>query len=266
MNRLTTAFILVAFLIGVVFWAPLPVFAGVVAVAIGLGLHEYFNLVLNKRDAVLRRIGLGAGLMAPLFFLVKMPNGPWLWLVAACFMVMTFVLFLRPPSRELPADLGKVFFGVVYVGGFLSSIIGLRTLPSGPYWVLLVFVITACTDTGAYFTGRTLGKHKLMPAVSPKKTVEGAVGGLIAALVCALIYRSLFLPTLSVKHAVIMSLGLSILGQLGDLIESMLKRAVGAKDSGTIFPGHGGLLDRLDSALVALPAAYLYITGVVRPG
>ena len=115
-----------------------------------------------------------------------------------------------------------------------------------------------CGDSAAYYVGTAIGKHKLYPTVSPNKSVEGSVGGLLGSIIGAFIAKMTFFPQLSSADCIIAATLLGILGQAGDLFESMLKRSFGVKDSGCIVPGHGGMLDRLDSILFAAPAAYIY--------
>ena len=119
-------------------------------------------------------------------------------------------------------------------------------------------MITWSADTGAYFAGRSFGKNKLFERVSPKKTIEGVVGGVALSIVVALGYQTQFLPTLGWGYALLLGGTLSILSVIGDLVESMIKRATGVKDSGNIMPGHGGIIDRLDSLLFTIPTAYVF--------
>jgi phosphatidate cytidylyltransferase len=125
-------------------------------------------------------------------------------------------------------------------------------------WIFLVLVIVMSGDTAAYYVGCNLGRRKLYPLVSPNKSVEGAIGGLFGSLAGTFVARFTFFPELSVVDCFATALLLGSLGQVGDLFESLLKRSFGVKDSGTIVPGHGGILDRLDSILFAVPAAYYY--------
>ncbi len=137
----------------------------------------------------------------------------------------------------------------------------------GPGWklVLLVLVCTFSSDTGAYFTGRALGKHPFAPRVSPKKTWEGAIGGLFFSVLACQLWRGV-MPELSAVDATVLGLGAGFLGQLGDLSESLIKRSAGVKDSGRILPGHGGVLDRFDAVAFAAPIVYYYYLLVVQRG
>jgi phosphatidate cytidylyltransferase len=125
-------------------------------------------------------------------------------------------------------------------------------------WVLFTVFVAMGSDSGGYFTGRYLGRHKLAPAISPSKTVEGAIGAVAGAMLIAAVCRLAFIPALGAREAVVLGGVVSILAQFGDLCESALKRAFGAKDSGWIIPGHGGILDRLDSLLFPVVFAYYY--------
>ncbi|EEG76763.1 phosphatidate cytidylyltransferase [Dethiobacter alkaliphilus] len=152
--------------------------------------------------------------------------------------------------------LSFLLWGFVYVTGLMGFFVLLRELNTGFSAVLTVFVAVWASDTGAYLVGMSVGRHKLIPAVSPKKSVEGALGGMLATgLILALLAPQLGLVRLP---ALILGLTLSVAGQLGDLAESALKRWANIKDSGSFLPGHGGVLDRIDSLLFAAPLAYLF--------
>ena len=147
----------------------------------------------------------------------------------------------------------------MYVGGLTAPLALLhRTLPDGPLWVLTAIASTFGNDTGAYFAGRAFGRHKLYPTISPGKTVEGALGGLVATVLLLFLIRATFFPALTVADCLLVAIPGSILGPIGDLVESMLKRSAGVKDSGHLIPGHGGLLDRLDALLFVGAWIYAY--------
>ena len=152
--------------------------------------------------------------------------------------------------------------GILYVGVPLSTVVSTRTLPAGEFLVLFLAVVTWASDTGAYYVGTLWGKHPLMPSISPKKTVEGVLGGLLLAIAAALLAHWWFVSELSWSDAVILGVLLTITGLIGDLFESMIKRRTGVKDSGGILPGHGGMLDRIDSLLFTAPTFYYYVAYV----
>jgi phosphatidate cytidylyltransferase len=183
----------------------------------------------------------------------------WSGLALAGATVVLFILFLfrRAPLEEVPRGMSVVALSWLYCGVLVASLVGLR-LRFDVGWVILAFVVTWGNDTFAYFAGHAFGRHKLLERISPKKTWEGFVGGAVGSVVCALIVRWLLLgDELSVGLAVAVGLGGALLGPLGDLAESMVKRAAGVKDSGRIIPGHGGLLDRIDALLFVTPWVYV---------
>jgi phosphatidate cytidylyltransferase len=145
----------------------------------------------------------------------------------------------------------------VYAGGLLSMYPRTLALPRGEHWVLLGILSVAAGDTFAYFTGRAVGRTKLAPAISPNKTVEGAVGGLLGSVACGVLYALAFLPAVPAWYAAAAAGAAGAFGQGGDLFESLLKRSAGVKDSGTLFPGHGGVFDRADGILAAGPVIHL---------
>jgi phosphatidate cytidylyltransferase len=133
----------------------------------------------------------------------------------------------------------------------------IRSAESGAGWIFLLLLIVAAGDTGAFYSGTYLGRHKLCPWVSPKKTIEGSLGGLAANIIVALVFKTILLPSLAVLPCIVFAVVIGIAGQVGDLFASEFKRSAGIKDSGTLLPGHGGFLDRLDALLFASPLAYL---------
>jgi phosphatidate cytidylyltransferase len=180
-------------------------------------------------------------------------------------------LFLRGPERRPLSAVAITVLAVLYTGGLLSFAYGLRThdyiidARAGTALVMYPLVITWTTDIAAYFVGRAFGRRKLMPSVSPAKTVAGAVGGLAAAIIMSWAYVKWVLvaqASLGMAPWIALSVGaaISLAGQLGDLVESMLKREAGVKDSSRIIPGHGGVLDRLDSLFFAIPVTYFLFT------
>ncbi|MBF0241025.1 MAG: phosphatidate cytidylyltransferase [Desulfamplus sp.] len=148
--------------------------------------------------------------------------------------------------------------GVIYIPLFLSFLVLIRNSPNGAHFVVWLWIIVGLSDTGAYFVGSKFGKRPLAKHVSPKKTIEGSLGGLCAAGLVGLIYALIFIDGVSFFMAIIFSVVTAAFSQLGDLFESALKRSTGIKDSGSILPGHGGVLDRIDGIIFAAPVAYLF--------
>jgi phosphatidate cytidylyltransferase len=241
-----------------VFWHDSRGFAGLCLLAALLALIEYTGLTMPGRPLVERAgiVLLGCGLFLGLTLRPEMGLS---WVLAS---VMATGLLLLPRATDIPAAwsrLASAGFGVFYIGGLLAAL-PLLHVQMGSGWVALAIAVTFGNDSGAYFTGRAFGRHKLAPAISPGKTVEGALGGLVASLVIILMARGLFLPELSLRDCVMIGVPAAIVGPVGDLVESLLKRAAGAKDSGRLLPGHGGILDRIDALLFVGAYVFLYAT------
>ncbi len=166
-------------------------------------------------------------------------------------------LFFEPEVALVPRRVGLAVLGAVYGGLMLSALVKLRQLEHGAVWIFLALAVTWANDTGGYFAGRAFGKHKLYPRISPSKTVEGALGGMAFSVLWGLGVFKWGLPDVPLWGGAVIGLGASILGPLGDLSESAMKRAYGAKDSGKLLPGHGGMLDRLDALLFTAPFVLL---------
>ena len=200
----------------------------------------------------------GAGALLPLLFIWQ--SGAYLLaaVTAATLGIALFFLFSINDLKASAPEFALTVSGLLYVPLLLGHLILIRELPHGIQWIFLLLVLVMSGDTGAFYVGSSLGRHKLYPLVSPNKSIEGAVGGLAGSLVGAFIFRFTFFPELTVIDCVATALVIGPLGQMGDLFESLLKRSFGVKDSGTIIPGHGGMLDRLDSILFAAPALYYY--------
>lgn len=180
------------------------------------------------------------------------------------------ILILARLTRPVPIEdsarkLGLDALGLCWIGLSFPLIYMLRDRPNGGWFIVMVMAITFLQDTGAYFAGKFLGKHPLAPKLSPKKTIEGVVGGVTAATCGAFIARTWFPghETLTVTDCIILGVVGALMGVCGDLFESMLKRAFGVKDSGTLIPGHGGFLDRVDGLLFVGPFAYYYTEAFV---
>jgi phosphatidate cytidylyltransferase len=177
------------------------------------------------------------------------------------FVPLTIALLSRPsPDKMHTYPIGLALLGPVYVGFPLGMLILVDLFPRGNVWIFFLLALIFANDTGAFYFGRTLGRHKLYPAISPGKTWEGAFGGLLTSMAVAILFLSL-IPLKRIDVGVlILTVVLSISAQVGDLVESMLKRSHGMKDSGRILPGHGGLLDRIDGLIFAIPVLFVYIS------
>jgi len=177
-------------------------------------------------------------------------------------------LLRREPKNQAFSRWIWTLGGMAYVGILLGHFVALRTVDDGRNWVYFAFLATFASDTAAFFVGRTWGKRKLAPSISPAKTWEGCLGGLAGAALISLIFvpvtvfaatNALRIPELNYMLAIVLGILVSAFGQLGDLVESLFKRNMGAKDSGKLFPGHGGALDRLDSVAFAGIMVYYFV-------
>jgi phosphatidate cytidylyltransferase len=234
------------------------------AVAAALCADEGFRMFLHgKRD----RAG-GVALAVLVFFSAALLPGSF-GVPALLVFVLLSVIHALPGAGD-PAEKARraatLSLGAIYVGGLLAMYPRTLLLPRGEHWVLLGVLAVAVGDTMAYFTGRAIGRRKLAPAISPNKTVEGAVGGLLGSVGCAVLYAHGFLPGIPAGYAAAAGAAVGVFGQAGDLFESLIKRAAGVKDSGTILPGHGGILDRADGILAAGPVLYLFAALSSLPG
>jgi len=232
-----------------------------------LGLWEFYRLLAAKGIRPHVVVGIGGGLFLSWQVYFSWSIGIRALVTAVVLAVMVSAL-IRREGRGAIADMAGTLLGMLYVGLLSSYFFLLRDLPgqmSGRHqdggWVLLaVFIITWVYDTGAYGVGLLWGRHPLLPRVSPKKSIEGAAGGLFWGLLAALLLSRLFFTELlSLRDFLVIALIAGLIGPLGDLAESMIKRDAQAKDTSGILPGHGGVLDRFDSLLFIVPVVYWYL-------
>jgi phosphatidate cytidylyltransferase len=267
--RLLTAVVVVPPLLLLLFRGPAWGFYALVLVVALLGAHELFRMT-HPGDSVSQGIGV-AFTAAVSLALYLFPRDPRV-LISIILLLPTFGMLVPLLRLGNIATAGiRIMAGVagpLYVGGSLTTLalLKLQLGSSGGGWVVLALTFAWLADTGGYFFGRFLGKTKLYEAVSPKKTRAGFVGALVGAACGALAARFWFLPEVDLGQVLPLAVFAGALGQLGDLVESLLKRSTGIKDSGAVVPGHGGILDRIDALLVVAPLVYLYVTWAGLPG
>jgi phosphatidate cytidylyltransferase len=246
-------------LVGVlVLWHQRWGFALLVFLFCALGLIELTKLTLAQvpRAQRVAVIAIGVALTAALYV---RPGLALIWLLAAGVATATAILAHPGEIASATARLALAIFSVFYLGAFSAPLALLqRDLPEGPFWVFVAIAVTFANDTGAYFAGRFLGRHKLYPAISPSKTIEGAFGGLAGGLIIAWVCQLTFFPQLTMRDCLMVAVPGAVIGPIGDLVESMIKRSAGAKDSGRMLPGHGGILDRVDALLFVTAWTYAY--------
>ena len=254
-----TALVALPILILCVRYASHGVFAGLLFIVTALALHEFYKMSLADNRQLESALSVAAGVFCCVGIVYAASvEALLLSIVAPCLFIALVFLFRFQDMQSVSKDLAMALLGIFYLPLLLSHVVMLRALPSGQSWVFLVLLVVMASDTLAYFVGMKFGKHRLYEAVSPNKTIEGALGGLAGATLGAALGKYLFFTELQIADVIIFGLLAGISSQLGDLLESLLKRSFGVKDSGTLIPGHGGLLDRLDSLLFAFPVAFYY--------
>jgi phosphatidate cytidylyltransferase len=263
--RLLTAAVVVPPLLWLLFRGPAWGFFVLVLAATAIAADELFRMT-HPADGVARGVGVLTTLGVSL--------GLYLWgsdprVLLSLLFVVPLLGLLIPLWRlgEISSAASRTFAGVagpLYIGGLLCALALVRRDAGavGPHYVFMCLTFAWLADTGGYFFGRFLGKRKLYEAVSPKKTRAGFVGALLGAEVGAALAHFVYLRSIPLANALLLGLVAGALGQLGDLVESLLKRSTGIKDSGSIVPGHGGMLDRIDALIIVAPIVYLYILWV----
>ncbi|MCL2679422.1 MAG: phosphatidate cytidylyltransferase [Dehalococcoidia bacterium] len=235
--------------------------AGAIATAIiaALGLREFYGMVSKcGRGQPLLWLGTVLTVLFVLEPLLDWTDGGIL-LSAVIVLPLIWIILLRRSRKDAFSSWAFTIAGVLYLGWLLSRYVALIGMEYGKEWVILALMITFTTDVCAFFSGRLLGRHKLAPSISPAKTWEGAVGGLMFATGMGVLLAWLLGLPLSVWQAALLAALTSVFAQTGDLVESLFKRNMGAKDSGRSLPGHGGILDRLDSVVFAGLVVYYYV-------
>jgi phosphatidate cytidylyltransferase len=268
-ERVVVALIVLPGLYAVIRYGPPLVFFALVVAAVIIGQREFCRLFYPEASPWRLAVGLGlAGLVVWRVYQLAAahPGGVELTSMAVLAGGVAAVLLIELfTGQQLATALpvwGLWFFGAFYLGGMLGHLVLLRALDQGSAAVLFVVTVTWMVDSAAYFGGRRFGRHALAPMISPKKTVEGAVAGLAGGIVTAIVVRLWWLPEMSWVESFGAGLLLGCVGQLGDLAESMFKRRASVKDSGGWIPGHGGLLDKVDSLVFTAPTFYYYLLWV----
>ncbi len=265
-QRVLTGIVGAPLVVLIMYAGGIPFAVLVLAIAL-IAQYELYRLMEQGGLQPQRVAGLVLGVLVVLHPLV-----PWfLALTLAGFLVLIAASPFHTGDKQPLHNLSATVFGVIYPSGFLAFLLSLRTARGvfvddieAFYLTLTTILLVWAADTFAYFVGRSFGKHKLAPSVSPKKTWEGSVGGALGALLVAVVLKLTLLGFVDWIHILVIALICGIVSQLGDLAESKMKRSVGAKDSGAILPGHGGLLDRFDAMILASPLVYLYLDLVAR--
>ena len=259
-------------LVGIIIWFGEPYFTTFVAVVGLLAAIEFYRLTKGIKAQALTVFGI---IWTILLILIRNPSiyarlSSYIDVEFIMPMIVTLgiavslVLLLgRKQKQGAFTDWSWTFAEILYVGWLLGYLVALRGLDNGRSWVFLAIFVTFGSDSAAYFIGSSFGKHKLAPTISPKKTWEGAIGGMAGAAAVSLLFLCVkpvqLTSYLNWWQLVIIALAISAVGLMGDLVESLFKRNTGVKDSGSIFPGHGGMLDRMDSIVFAVVLVYYIV-------
>lgn len=249
MKRLVTALFLIPTVLYVVYLGPPWLLFGVTALVALICYSEYAGIAAGYGIAKPGPVGYAAGLLV----LAMRPQDATL--VFTLLALIALLLALRRDLVKTLANAAFLLFGIVYIFGSWKFAILLRA--ESAHWLAYGLVLNWVGDACAYYVGKSMGRHALAPTISPKKTWEGSVASLGGSVIFGIVYLNRALPAVSLLEAGLLSVVVNIAGQAGDLAESALKRGAGVKDSSTLLPGHGGLLDRVDSSLFALPVVYL---------
>jgi phosphatidate cytidylyltransferase len=265
-KKIAAALILLPAFVLLVVWGEVwMILALVLTLVVGLGSHEYARIAFGENARIeTAAVALFSAIVCVLTGKLFAP----IWILAALagsfLLTAIFFMLLEKSMDKVLLKTAKVFHGVILFGWFAGMIVALKsfevTVPAAGGFKLLLalFALTWVNDSGAYFAGTLLGKHKLAPTLSPNKTIEGSLGGFLGTIAMAVVIAMMsdFLP---IKDALVLGVILGIIGPLGDLYESALKRGSGIKDSGKFMPGHGGVFDRVDSVLFCAPVLYFYV-------
>lgn len=265
LKRIITALIGGPLLLLVVWYGSRFIFTLLILTAVVVSLLEYYALA--KKTGLSLPVWLGmlfGGLIVASSYNFSFP-----YMLAVLFLVVALSLLYfmlhYEPQASVFASTGIFITGLLYLAFFLSHLVLIRRLATGRLWVLFLLAVVFAGDTASYYVGTFFGRHKLYPRVSPGKTIEGSVAGLVASAGAAYLMKMYFFPWLTMEQIIFLALSLGVAAQIGDLVESMFKRAAHVKDSGNLLPGHGGLLDRIDGVILAAPVLFYELLFFVRP-
>ena len=252
MKRILTALVLIPLVVWIVLagpqWSLLALMAAVGLIA----FHEFDDIAAAQGVSRSGLAGLAAGLI-----LLFAPEPVWVVIVILALLLMTLELRQTDLAKAMTSS-AAALLGVIYIFGAWRCALALRLAdpPYGPHWLMIALLVSWAGDTAALYVGRSIGRHKLAPRVSPSKTWEGSIGSVAGGVLAAGIYAHFLIPSVALWVVLAVAAAGNIAGQLGDLCESAFKRGAGVKDSGTTLPGHGGWLDRIDSSLFSIPVVY----------
>ncbi len=258
LTRIISGAVALALFVGIVYFLPIECFVGMISLICAIAAYE-----LTGRNGIVKTPALSffscLYAAAVPFFIYYNFLSAYIFVLLFAAMVTMFAIWLFSYGKSSLTMVMTAFFAAVIVPLMLSMIIRIRGVENGEFLILFPFIAAWLTDTGAYFTGVFLGRHKLCEKISPKKTIEGSVGGIIACVISLFVFSSIMDLSLNPILLGVGAVVLSAIAQIGDLSFSIIKREYNIKDYGNIMPGHGGVLDRFDSSVFTIPASYILL-------
>jgi phosphatidate cytidylyltransferase len=259
-KRTVTSIILILGTTISIFALPVWMFGIIVSLFISLGLYEFFRLSGAKKifPISFAYVGIFSGTLLPyITYLYRPTGGIWEMVFFILILITLFLIhFTRKESQNAVNLIAVTLFAIFYIGWFFTFLVKIRFLEDGHKLVAYLLLVTKSGDIGAYLIGTNFGRHKLIPRISPNKSVEGAIGGFLFSIACAILSRY-FIPWMSFSFVLISGILIGVFAQLGDLAESLIKRDYEVKDSSVFLPGLGGMLDMIDSILFTAPVFYI---------
>ncbi|MFH1996174.1 MAG: phosphatidate cytidylyltransferase [Candidatus Omnitrophota bacterium] len=267
-KRIVSSLAVAGIVFSIIFIMPNWVYCLLVTTMVGISLSEFFELAGKKGIFIYKYFGIATGMLLPIVVFLQMGIDGFgmmapFYIVLACLFTFVLQITRRGGSSNPLVSIAVTMFGLLYISWFFSFFINLKFMAHGEILILYLILVTKSNDIGAFFIGRSFGKHSLIPRISPKKTVEGTVGGIVTGC-CVSLASKAYMSGFSWGQLCVLGVLLGVLGQVGDLAESLVKRDCGVKDSGRKLPGYGGMLDMLDSLFFTTPIFYFYMRVLVR--
>lgn len=264
LKRSVTSIILISCAILTIFVLPIWTFGIIVSLFIGMGLYEFFRLSGAKKifPVSFAYVGIFSGILLPyITYLYRPTGGIWEMVFFILILITLFIIhFTRKDSRNAVNLIAVTLFAIFYIGWFFTFLVKIRFLEDGHKLVAYLLLVTKSGDMGAYLIGSNFGRRKLIPRISPNKSVEGAIGGFIFSIACAVILGRYYISWMNFTFILASGVLIGVFAQAGDLAESLIKRDYEVKDSSVFLPGLGGMLDVIDSILFTAPIFYICLT------
>ncbi len=261
-TRVLSSLALAPILFVVVWLLPPAYFTGLVVFAAAMGQYELYGMARARGITPQTTAGIVLGSLIVINFfrpLYPYVGGPLFWTTLCVLAVMVTRLFSRRAVEGALEDIAVTVTGIFYVALLFGFQVAILAGAPGKRWLVFLYLVIWASDTGAYYVGTAFGRHRLYEKISPKKSIEGLAGGMLASMIIALLCKVWLVPSVGLVEAAVLGAFLAAFGTVGDLVESLIKRSAGVKDSGTLIPGHGGMLDRMDSMLFAAPVLFYYL-------